>query len=121
MRGAPSTAMMASVPYLRDSQGAAHSASGEVAAASAHPTTALALRYPASDASWRRSPFRHAGETCDGVACQPEGTTLLPEAWDHVVPMSTGRGDDLGGRSWCQVRRRRPVRVGGPVGLVRVG
>jgi hypothetical protein len=26
-----------------------------------------------------------------GVACRSDGTTVLPEAWDRVAPMLTGR------------------------------
>ena len=42
------------------------------------------------------------------VACQSQGTTPLPAAWDHIASASTGQRDDPGARSACQVRRRRP-------------
>lgn len=47
------------------------------------------------------------------VACQPDGTTPLPEGWDHLVVTATGGRDDLRAGRPCQPPWRRRVGAGG--------
>ncbi len=89
---------------------------GGAMAADIHDEWAASERRYFSEASMALL-YRERDDVDATVACQSQGTTPLPAAWDHLASTQAGWRDVLGDRPMCQTRRWRDLGTCGSGGV----